>query len=159
SRHGRRLGMLRLEERCNLTTFLVTNLLDGAVIAAGQLPGSLRQAIFDANNNPGADVVDATGVSGTITLAPGELKITDSTTVTGPGASKLTVDANNKNRILNISISAGKSATVTGIHITKGASPGTSQNGGGIVVSSSSSATVTLSGLLVDFNRIITNAD
>lgn len=31
-------------------------------------PGSLRQAIIDAGNNPGADIIDLTGVSGTIAL-------------------------------------------------------------------------------------------
>jgi hypothetical protein len=52
---GRRMAVETLEDRRMLATFTVTNLLDGAVTAAGQLPGSLRQAIFDANAAAGAD--------------------------------------------------------------------------------------------------------
>jgi hypothetical protein len=52
-----RLLVRALEARVEPTTFVVTNTLDGPVTAAGQLPGSLRQAIFDANANPGADSI------------------------------------------------------------------------------------------------------
>src|SRR3954466_8057511 len=56
---GRRApALLRLESRCNPTTFVVSNTLDSG-------PGSLRQAVLDANGNPGADVIDATAISGT----------------------------------------------------------------------------------------------
>jgi CSLREA domain-containing protein len=63
-----RLFLASLEKRDVPATFFVTNLLDGPVTGGGQLPGSLRQAIFDANANPGADVIDATAVTGTITM-------------------------------------------------------------------------------------------
>ena len=39
-----------LEDRTVPSTFTVTNLADGG-------PGSLRQAVLDANGNPGADVI------------------------------------------------------------------------------------------------------
>ena len=45
----RRLHLESLEQRRVLAT--VTNLLDGPVNAPGDLPGSLRQAIFDTNNS------------------------------------------------------------------------------------------------------------
>src|SRR5207253_2558858 len=75
------------------TTFTVTNTSDGPVTAKGQLPGSLRQAIFDANANVGADsiVFDTAGVFATpqtISLTAGELAITDSVMITGTGNNK-----------------------------------------------------------------------
>lgn len=58
-------------------------------------PGSLRDAISQANANPGADTITfASNVSGTITLTTGSLVITDDVTIQGPGASVLTIDGN-----------------------------------------------------------------
>src|SRR5262245_8509355 len=69
-------------------TFTVANLADSG-------PGSLRQAVLDANASPGADdVVFAPGVAGTITLTSGEILITDSLFIHGPGAGALTVSGN-----------------------------------------------------------------
>ena len=59
---------------------------------------SLREAIELANAQAGADVVEfdpglfAAG-AGTILLTHGELKVTDSLTINGPGAELLTIDA------------------------------------------------------------------
>ena len=63
-------------------TFVVTNLNDSG-------PGSLRQAILSANaNSPAADTINfQAGLTGTITLTSGELAITDSVTINGPGLS------------------------------------------------------------------------
>src|SRR5437870_11674662 len=44
------LALERLEERCLLAGFTVTNTNDAG-------PGSLRQAILDANANPGLDTI------------------------------------------------------------------------------------------------------
>jgi hypothetical protein len=56
---------------------------------------SLREAIFAANTVPGADeiVFDLGDGPKTIFLTQGELKITDSLTITGSGAELLTIDA------------------------------------------------------------------
>jgi hypothetical protein len=66
----RRLNFESLEDRRVLATFTVTNLNDGPVSAPGTAPGTLRQAIYDANHTAGADVIqfDA-GLSGTINLS------------------------------------------------------------------------------------------
>src|SRR5262245_40379226 len=57
--------------------------------------GSLRQPVADANVHPGADAIAfAPGLHGTITLSGGQLTITDSLTVAGPGAEKLAVSGN-----------------------------------------------------------------
>ena len=71
-------------QQANAATYPVTNLNDAGA-------GSLRQAILDANANPGADIIDATGVTGVITLMTGQLTISDALTLTGPGANLLKV--------------------------------------------------------------------
>lgn len=95
-----------------MTAFTVTNLLD-----AGK--GSLRQAILDANANEGTDTLNfAPGLSGTINLTNGELLITDSLEILGPGADMLTVDAQQNSRVFNIDSGAStvtlRSLTITG---------------------------------------------
>ena len=51
SAHSPRLRLEALEDRCLLATFTVTTTADSG-------PGSLRQAILDANATPGADVIE-----------------------------------------------------------------------------------------------------
>ncbi|MFA6957698.1 MAG: right-handed parallel beta-helix repeat-containing protein [Thermoanaerobaculia bacterium] len=105
-------------------TFTVTNLNDAGA-------GSLRQAIVDANGAAGADVVAfQAGLTGTITLTTGQLEITDSADVQGPGASSLTVSGNNASRIFYL-YSASLTpidVTISGLTITGGNAP----NGGGV---------------------------
>ena len=93
-RRTRRLRVEVLEDRRMLATFNVTNLLDGPVTAPGDLPGSLRQAMFDANNLPGADEITFS-VNGTIAIGSQLPTITDDLTITGPGQALLTIDAGN----------------------------------------------------------------
>ena len=72
-------------------TYTVTSLADSGA-------GSLRQAIADANANPGADTI-VLSVTGAITLTSGVLAITDSLTIQGPGAGRLAVDGNGISRV------------------------------------------------------------
>ncbi|MCI0332701.1 MAG: hypothetical protein L0228_05720, partial [Planctomycetes bacterium] len=69
--HSRRsLTFETLEDRQMLAVFTVTNLNDATVTGAGQAPGTLRQAVFDANNLPGADVIQfSAGLSGPLQLS------------------------------------------------------------------------------------------
>jgi VCBS repeat-containing protein len=62
-------------------------------------PGSLRQAILDAQ--PG-DIIDLSQLNGTITLTSGAISIDKSIILSGPGPEKLTVEANNRSRIFII---------------------------------------------------------
>jgi hypothetical protein len=87
-------------------------------------PGSLRQALADANDG---DTIDATGVSGTILLTSGELQIfTNGVTINGPGAGTLAVNGNGSSRVFE-NFALGY-VTISGFTITNGHSNG----GGGI---------------------------
>ncbi len=108
----------RFEPRTLLATFTVTSLADAGA-------GSLRQAIADANGAAGADVVEFS-VAGTITLTGGELLITESLAINGPGAGSLSVSGNDASRVMRFS--AGTSS-LDGLTITGG----NAFSGGGIV--------------------------
>jgi hypothetical protein len=110
-----------LEDRLVLTTFNVSNLADSG-------PGSLRQAIVDANTQTGADVINfAPGLHGTITLTSGELDITDDLTVNGPGAKVLTVSGNNTYR--NFVVASHETVSISGLTIANG-NAGSGDGGG-----------------------------
>ena len=64
-------------------------------------PGSLRQAVLDANAAAGPDTITF-GVTGTITLTTGLILITEALTIQGPGATQLTIDGNASNRIFAV---------------------------------------------------------
>jgi hypothetical protein len=84
----------------------------------------LRQAIVDAN--VWDTIVFAPDVSGTITLTGGDLIITKSVTIQGPGSTVLAVSGNNATRVFYI---YGASAIISGLTIRDG-----SGIGGGIGV-------------------------
>jgi hypothetical protein len=92
---GRRLRVEQLEDR-RLLAITVTTLQDSVNFTDGQT--SLREAIFAANLVAGADTIAfaaalTSGGPATLILTQGELAITDSLTIQGPGASLLTIDA------------------------------------------------------------------
>lgn len=126
-----------LEDRRLLATFAVTNLLDGPVNAPGDLPGSLRQAIFDANQAPGADDVDLTGVSGIVSLSSGALNITGPVDINGPGQASLTIDGAHASRIFNIDDPSASNESfpviIQGLTLTRGLASGGPGNGGGAI--------------------------
>src|SRR5262245_65482050 len=73
-------ALLTLTTTARADEFKVTKLADDG-------DGSLRQAILDANAHSGADVIKfADGLEGQISLTSGELVISDSVTIEGPGA-------------------------------------------------------------------------
>jgi hypothetical protein len=91
-----------LEDRRLLAVFSVTNLNDALVAVPGDAPGTLRQAIFDANAAGGADTIDFGVTTGTINLTYGHLAVIDSVTISGPGAANFTISAGNLTRIFEI---------------------------------------------------------
>jgi len=74
------------------TTIIVTNTDDNG-------PGSLRQALAEANDG---DIIDATSVSGVITLNTGVLVVNKTVTINGPGAGLLAVDGNAASAVFQI---------------------------------------------------------
>ncbi|MCC6968995.1 MAG: right-handed parallel beta-helix repeat-containing protein [Phycisphaerales bacterium] len=84
-----------LESRQLLAVFTVTNTRDAGA-------GSLRQAVLDANAAAGADVIEfSSGLAGTIALSSGELNVSDSLSINGPGANALAVNAGSASRVFN----------------------------------------------------------
>jgi hypothetical protein len=108
------LLVLALAARAGATTFQVTTLADSG-------PGSLRQAVLDANVATGPDAVVFT-VTGTITLTSGEITITDDLIVNGPGAGALTVSGNDQSRIFNVFNAV--EAVLSGLTLTRGHTDG-----------------------------------
>lgn len=64
--------------------------------------GSLRQALLDAM---AGDTI-AFAVTGVVALTSGELAITNSLTISGPGATNLAISGNNAGRVFNIGFNA-----------------------------------------------------
>lgn len=90
----RKLRCEALEARRLLAVVTVDTVDD--VIDFNDGKTSLREAIFATNTVPGADEINFDfGFDGpaTILLTQGELQITDSLTINGPGAEMLTIDA------------------------------------------------------------------
>ncbi|MBN1678737.1 MAG: hypothetical protein JW966_00500 [Anaerolineae bacterium] len=99
-------------------TFTVSNTNDSG-------PGSLRQAIIDANGNAGADDI-VFSTTGTITLGSPLPAITEDLTITGPGAASLIINGAGLYRPFRIT---GADVTITGVTIQNGYTTG---NGGAI---------------------------
>ena len=117
----------------NATTIMVSNTNDSG-------PGSLRQALLNANDG---DTIDATGISGAITLTGGELLVNKSVTINGAGADELAVDGNATSTVFQIG--SGKIVTISGLTIRNGQG----NFGGGILNGDSATLTIinsTLSG-------------
>jgi len=107
-------------------SFTVTTLNDGN-------SGSLRQAISNANANPGDDtIIFQNGLSGTITLTGGQLDITDSLTLNGPGANVLAISGNHSSRVFQIHPGTNGTVTINGLTLKEGYDSG--NGGGGIYI-------------------------
>jgi hypothetical protein len=128
-----------LEDRTLPSAFTVMNLNDSG-------PGSLRAGVASGDDTIGF----AAGLHGNITLTSGELLITRSVTINGPGANKLAVSGNDASRVIDIAASLGvtMNVTISGLTITHGYA---ADRGGGIVnrnvdLTKAGGANLTLSG-------------
>lgn len=130
--------------RVRANNFTVTNLDDSG-------DGSLRQAILDANANPGADtIVFQDELSGTITLTSGELLITDDVTINGPGIFSIIVSGNNSSRVFEVG--SAVTVTISGLTISNGGI--TTDNGAGI---KNSGVKLTLTNVVLSGNSATSN--
>jgi hypothetical protein len=135
------LSVEPLEDRTVPSTFTVLNLADSGA-------GSLRQAVLDANANPGSDLIRFAPAAqdGTIALTSGQLSITDELTIAGPGADRLAVSGNDASRVFNIG--SGVGVSIDGLTVTHGRAVG---RGGGIL----NAGTLTLSNAIVSDNQSV----
>ncbi len=121
-------------------TITVQSSADGSAIP-GNCPGSgcrLRDAIAAANL-AGGDTIDfSLTYPATITLTSGELVITKSLTINGPGAISLTISGNNVVRVM--SVNSGVTLNLSKVTIANGNS---GSGGGGIYNSGMLSVTST----------------
>ena len=106
-----------MEERTLLSGFVVSNTHDSG-------PGSLRQAILDANDQAGHNDITfdptAFATPQTITLTSGQLELSDTSgteTITGPAAG-VTVSAGGSSRVFQLDSSVP--ASISGMTITGG---------------------------------------
>lgn len=132
-RLARALRFEPLEDRRVLAVLTVDTGLDVVNLNDGLT--SLREAIFAANIVPGADeiVFDISTRPSSITLTQGELKITDSLKITGPGTNLLMIDASGSDPTPNDKTGDGSrvfhvangtdvqiDVEIAGLHITGG---------------------------------------
>ncbi len=122
-------ALLLLPSLASAATITVDSLADGAINPAA--PTSLREAIIAANANPGADTIVFTGLTGNLQVTQGTAlpAITESLTITGPGASSLNLTRTATNyRLLEVTTGT---VTISGLSITNGRS----SDGGALLVS------------------------
>ena len=128
-----------LASRVLATTQTVSNLNDNGA-------GSLRQAIANAS---AGDTVDATQLSGTITLTSGALTISQNLTILGSGSNSLAVSGDNASQVFVIT---SGSVAISDLAITSGS---TSSEGGGI----NNAGVLNLIGCVVAGNQANSGAD
>jgi len=146
--------MESLERRNLLATFLVTTTIDENDVAPAVGAGlSLREAIGLANANADADTItfDPVAFAGsqTIDLSAvfGQLQISNTLTITGPGADRLKIDAQGNSRVMQFSGLSGN-LSLSGLTIVGGKTTATETfGGGGIRFDSSGTLSLTRSSL------------
>ena len=115
-----------LEDRTLLSTFFVDTIDDSGA-------GSLRQAVLDANDQAGPDEIHFSLGPGanTITLTGGELTITDTVSIIGPGADLLAINGNDNDRVFHVAGADGSAIDVEMHELT--IAHGRAAIGGGIL--------------------------
>jgi hypothetical protein len=118
-------------------TFTVTNTNDSG-------PGSLRQALIDSNAAAGADdIVFTVAPPATISLLSALPQVMGPLTITGPGASNLTIrrdPAAPSFGILDVAATAAPAVIISGVTLTSGAAA----SGGAVNISPTGALTVTI---------------
>jgi hypothetical protein len=132
-----------LEGRCLPSTLTVTSSADSG-------PGSLRAEIAAASS--GDTITFASSLFGqTITLTSGQLDITQSLTIKGPGTGKLAISGDGLSRVFEID-GAATNVTLSGLTITGGSDNSGSLSGGGGILNF---GTLTLSGCTISGNTSV----
>jgi hypothetical protein len=129
-------GAIALPGSAAAATFQVTT-------NANSGPGSLRQAISDANlTTPQDTITFAPTVTSPITLTGGRIPITRSTVIDGPGAGTLKVVAPSDNAFfVNDTLPSGIKVEIEGLTM-EGHSSGAGSAGGAVVIGSGTGTTI-----------------
>jgi hypothetical protein len=126
----------------------VTTLKDNAP-GSPDVPGSLRDLID--NSSAGETIDFAPGLHGTITLTSGVLAITQSVTITGPGAGTITINGNHTTTVFDIAPNVvNQDVTISGLTITGG----TATTDGAGILANDLVRTLTLSGDRITGNQV-----
>ncbi len=137
-------------QQVNSATITVTNTNDAGA-------GSLRQAVLDANANPGADIVNFS-ITGTINLTSGQILVSGELTIDGPGMNQLTINQTTDNRVF---VTASGAVLFTVQNLTLNFSgPGTTpySGGGGAILAGGAGASTTLTNVTIqNFTQQIGN--
>jgi hypothetical protein len=143
---GRSLIVLVVTALCGLlsvsswaTTIIVTSTFDSGA-------GSLRAALASAADG---DTIDASSVTGTILLTNGELLVTNSVNIIGPGPNLLAVDGSTASRVFHVNTNA--TVAISGLTVTNGLANGAfpENSGGGIY---NEGGTLTISNVVLNGN-------
>ena len=98
--------------QASAATFTVTSTADSGA-------GTLRAALDPVTGAQDGDTINfQAGLSGTITLTTGQMVVSHSITISGPGANNLAVNGNASSRVFFIN--SGTTVTISGLTITKG---------------------------------------
>jgi hypothetical protein len=123
-------------------------------------PGSLRDVIAEANGAAGAphniyfDLPPAT----TITLTSGQLLISQSMTLHGPGREDLIVSGNNNSRLFRVEGSGLLEATISGMTLTEGrVESSTYGESGGAILATGGDVSLTVQNTLITENQTVAN--
>ncbi|MFH6985602.1 cadherin domain-containing protein [Marinoscillum luteum] len=103
------------------TTYTVTNTNDDGA-------GSLREAMTLAEGSSGADIIDMTGITGTITLASALPDITQDLTINGSGSSDLAIDGAGTYRIFFIVNETAPTVVINDLTLQNGLAKGQDKN-------------------------------
>jgi len=151
---GSDIGAVEMDTLQTGPTFVVTTTADHDEGSCSVGDCTLREAINVSNSDPAANSITFnSGVTGTITLQSALPAITDSVTITGPGARVLSVSGNSASRVFFFS--SGSSA-ISGLTIRDGnattATSGNGMRGGGIF--NAGNATLTISDCTLYNNHV-----
>jgi hypothetical protein len=124
---------------CSPSVVVTTNADNGS--------GSLRQAIAEACSG-GTITFDMNQVVSPITLLSGPLVANQALTISGPGASQLTVSANDQTAVFQATVASPGVVTLSGLSLTHGSS-----SAGGAGISHSGNGTLNITASVVSDNR------
>jgi Ca2+-binding RTX toxin-like protein len=117
----------------NADQFTVNTLADAPPTAPPDFNGTLRDALYDASQTAGHDIVSFDpALNGTITLTEGQLRLYEDTEIIGPGRDVITVSGNDQSRVFYMSANNNQPSVISGLTITGGNSG--DSNGGGVFV-------------------------